>query len=252
MFIDSHCHLRHTYSPEELADFLNRIPQDLSYLVEISTNNTEILTFHPLRGNPRILHGCGLYPENAPEFGSDMRNEFLRLLSEYPPDAIGEVGLDYHWGYSTPAEQEALFRFNIETAISKNLPLIIHSRDAFDDTFRILRSYALSIPVVFHCFGYGPAEAARLIEHGYYLSFAGNITYSKAEPLREAARLVPSDRLLLETDAPYLTPIPHRGKKNIPEYVRHTYEFTARLLERDLKEFAAEIERNFKRVFGMC
>ncbi|NPV01680.1 MAG: TatD family hydrolase [Brevinematales bacterium] len=251
MFIDSHCHLRHTYTPEELAEFLNNFPRELSYLLEISTNNAEILNAALLRGIPRILHGCGLYPENAPEFGDAMRDEFLRLISGYPPDAIGEVGMDYHWGYSTPAEQETLFRFNIETAVSKNLPLIIHSRDAFDDTFRILTSYSFDTPVIFHCFGYGPAEAERLIGHGYYLSFAGNITYSKAEPLREAARLVPTDRLLLETDAPYLTPVPHRGKKNIPGYVRHTYEFTAKLLDKDLDVLSGEIDGNFRRIFKL-
>jgi len=251
MFIDSHCHLRHTYTPDELADFLNNFPRELSYLLEISTNNTEILNAAALRGYPRILHGCGLYPENAPEFGDAMRDEFLRLISEYPPNAIGEVGIDYHWGYSTPAEQEKLFRFNIETAILKNLPLIIHSRDAFDDTFRILTTYSFDIPVIFHCFGYGPAEAEKLIAQGYYLSFAGNITYSKAEPLREAARLVPPDRLLMETDAPYLTPAPHRGKKNIPEYVRYTYEFTAKLLEKELDVLSVEIDGNFRRVFGL-
>ncbi|OHD57038.1 MAG: hypothetical protein A2Y33_08915 [Spirochaetes bacterium GWF1_51_8] len=251
MLIDSHTHLRHTYSPEELSAFLSNPPDDLGYLVEISTNNDEILTSAALRGVPWLLHAAGLYPENAALFGTKMRGEFLSLIERFPPHAIGEVGLDYHWDYAGAPEQEKLFRFNIETAIARNIPLLIHSRDAFDDTFRILKDYALKIPVVFHCFGYGPDEAEKLIPEGYYLSFAGNITYSKAEPLRAAARLVPHDRLLLETDAPYLSPIPNRGKKNCPEYVGITYRYVSELLGLDFDSLSAQIERNFRKVFGI-
>ncbi len=250
MLIDSHCHLFHSFSTEALSDYLKLHGHNFSYLVDISTNVKEFLNSTAHQLPEWIFRAVGLYPEQAPLFDQKMREELEQVLSEHPAQAIGEIGLDYHWDYGTPRQQEALFRYQIELAISKKLPLIIHSRDAFQDTFNILSSYSFDIPVILHCYGYGPEEAVRLGWDGpYYFSFAGNLTYKNAVPLQRTAKIVPLNRILLETDAPYLSPIPHRGKPNQPHLISHTYDFLCGLRSLERSGLEQQIQSNFEKIF---
>jgi TatD DNase family protein len=165
--------------------------------------------------------------------------------------AIGEGGLDYHHMEGPREAQAALFEGQLELAARLGLPMIVHSREAFEDTLAIVAGAALAgHRVVIHCFGYGPAQARAFLDAGCILSFAGNLTYKGADPLRAACALVPSDRLLLETDAPYMNPMPMRGRPSSPRDVARTYEAAAALRGAEVEELADSVSRNARALFG--
>lgn len=252
MLIDSHCHLEHTYGTDNINEELySELFNQLGYLVNISTNIPEILSHQALSQHERALFSYGLYPDQGKHYNQALKDEFESLIKARKPNAIGESGLDYHWDYGGIESQEKLFRDQIETAIDFKLPLIVHSRDAFTDTDRILSGYRFNKEVIIHCFGYGLAEAEKFIARGYTISFAGNLTYPKAKDLHEAAVIIPLDKVLLETDSPYLTPVPFRGKKNQPPLVKHTYQTLAQLKKMDEMELESAVEKNFKRIFDL-
>ncbi len=252
MIIDSHCHLLHCYSDQSTLDGgIRQISSQLLYLVDISTNAGEFLNITARKLPSNLLLSCGLYPELAGSYNPQMKLDFERLLNEKRPQAVGEAGIDYHWDYGTPKEQEILFRSQIETSVDLNLPLIVHSREAFEDTYRILSDYSPENPVIIHCFTYSEKEAEKFLERGFYISFAGNITYPNAGGIRNAALMVPLNRILLETDAPYLSPQPVRGQKNNPLNVIYTYQYLAQLRNVELIELETVITENFKRIYNL-
>jgi len=163
--------------------------------------------------------------------------------------AIGEGGLDYHWMHGSREAQRLLFEAQIDLARRLGKPLIVHSRDAHGDTVETLRSARPGIPVVIHCFGYDAAAARDYLDLGCFVSFAGNLTYPAARNLREACALVPRDRLLLETDSPYMAPVPERGKPCTPLLVGHTYAFAAELRGEDAGDLARAVTENTVRIF---
>ncbi|MCX8013665.1 MAG: TatD family hydrolase, partial [Rectinema sp.] len=171
-------------------------------------------------------------------------------LSEARLRGIGECGLDYFHNEGSHEAQKALFEAQIECAIEFKLPLVVHSRDAFSDTLALVKRSASSIPVIIHCFGYGPREAEEFLAAGCFLSFAGNLTYPGAKALRDAYARVPLDRLLLETDAPYLNPMPHRGKPSSPLDIGRTYEYAAALRDESVDRLREAMARNVRQLFG--
>lgn len=167
-------------------------------------------------------------------------------------DALGECGLDYYHLDGGAEAQKALFGAQIELALRHGLPLIVHSRDAFDDTLELVKPCASHIPVIIHCFSYGLEEARAFLDAGCVLSFAGNITYGKkSQPLRDAAAFVPMERLLLETDAPYMNPMPDRGKPSSPLDIERTYQTVASLRNTDLNALKTLVSSNFRRILGI-
>jgi TatD DNase family protein len=204
---------------------------------------------------PCVRLAAGIWPDSA---SMHQVTERVTVLEQYVRGvdcvAVGECGLDYHWMSGSPAQQAALFGAQLELAIACGKPLIVHSRDAFADTLSIVASVAGRIPVLIHCFGYGPAEAEAFIKAGCWLSFAGNVTYRKADALRQACRLVPDDRLLLETDAPYMNPEPRRGRDASPLDIGRTYALVADLRRLDgpagVATLAALVTRNATGLFG--
>jgi len=251
MLIDSHCHLLHCYNGTSEIP-VNEIETEFSYILNILINEDEIKRFfkNPIQSKV-IFNAFGLYPELAKNFNSNMEKNFIKLVEKHKPLAIGEIGIDYHWDYGDFRIQEKLFRFQLEIAIEKNLPVIIHSREAYNDTYRVLKSYNFRMPVIMHCFGYGIKEALSFIDSGYYISFAGNVTYPNANSLKEVVKSIPLSKILVETDAPYLSPFPLRGKRNTPFNIKYTYEFLANLLELNLTDFKKIILANFKNAFGL-
>lgn len=248
--IDSHCHLSHAFPAENLASEAKTVLDTLSCLIDISTTESEYLNVKSLDLPGSILYAYGLYPDQAANLTPETLRRFEEVLDLYPTAAIGECGIDFHWDYGGIEAQERLFRAQIETADARNLPLVVHSRDAFDDTYRILKSSAPTVPVVIHCFGYGRAEAEAFLGLGFTISFAGNLTYKNAHGLHEAALAAPLDRVLFETDSPYLAPVPHRGKSNRPEYVEHVYRYFSELRGVPMDDLEPQIDRNFRAVFG--
>ena len=164
--------------------------------------------------------------------------------------AIGECGLDYHHMDGSRAAQAELFEGQIGLARERGLALVVHSREAFEDTRDILRAARLASPVLIHCFGYGRKEAEAFLELGAYLSFAGNLTYKKAEALREALAAAPADRLLLETDAPYMNPEPRRGRPSSPSDIARSYEAAVALRGEAPESLAASVAANARLLFG--
>ena len=168
--------------------------------------------------------------------------------------AIGEGGLDYHYEDGRRGglvrSQAELFEGQLSLAGSLGRPMIVHSREAFADTLALVASRRSSSPIIIHCFGYGPEEARAFLDLGCFLSFAGNVTYKKSDALRDACVLVPDDRLLLETDAPYMNPMPRRGKPSSPRDVARTYAFAAELRGVALADLAETVSRNARTLFG--
>jgi TatD DNase family protein len=164
--------------------------------------------------------------------------------------AIGEGGLDYHHMEGSKEAQARLFEGQLTLAKGLGLPMIVHSREAADDTLGLIRDARSAHPVVIHCFGYGAEEARAFLELGCYISFAGNLTYKKSEPLREACALVPADRILLETDAPYMNPMPLRGKSSSPVDIERTYALAADLRGVTIAFLAETVSLNAHTLFG--
>lgn len=194
---------------------------------------------------------AGIWPDPTPFASLDAALASLEHdIRDEACVAVGECGLDYHWRHGGPEAQERLFRGQAELAARYGKPLIVHSREAYDDTLRVVKDYAGRVPTVIHCFGYGADEAEAFLKAGCYISFAGNLTYAKAEPLRRALALAPSERLLLETDAPYMNPLPRRGKDASPLDIGRSYEAAALLRSADLGALARATLDNLKSILA--
>jgi TatD DNase family protein len=197
----------------------------------------------------RVTAAVALHPTRTAAVTGDEFAEIERLAADPRVVAVGETGLDYHWDYSPPEAQQASFRWHIDLARRLGKPLMIHDRDAHDDVLRILREEGAPDTVVFHCFSGDAAMARECVDAGYVLSFAGPVTFKNSHALRDAAVLVPADRLLVETDAPFLTPHPHRGRANEPFCLPWTVRALAALRGVSDERLAADAERNAQRVF---
>lgn len=239
-------------------------PEDLeprARLLEEVARSLALPDSLPLSSFLRIA--AGLWP--LPEYLRNPRLSMEKLnasIHDYRPTqsndrphfaAIGEGGLDYHYPEGLEgglkAAQAELFQAQMDLASELKLPFILHSRDAADDTIAILKGYGSLPQVIVHCFGYGPKEASIFLELGCYVSFAGNLTFKKSEGLCQACVLVPGDRLLLETDAPYMNPMPNRGKPSSPLDVPRSYAFAAALRDQPVEDLALQVTRNAHRLF---
>jgi TatD DNase family protein len=248
MLVDSHTHLlRLEAEPEEAvreaAEAGVGAVVNVGTDVEDSRRGTELAAVLP-----NVYSTAGIHPHNAGTYtAADL--EALAELSESPGIvALGEVGLDYYWGYASSEEQLALFEDVISLANDTRLPLVIHSRAAFADTMALLGS--ARVPVVLHCFEGGDREVQEATERGYYVGLAGNVTYENSETAK-VLRLIDADRLLVETDAPYLSPQPVRGKANAPKNVVYTARFVAERLGVEEEELATLTTRNARNLFGL-
>jgi TatD DNase family protein len=198
---------------------------------------------------PCFYATVGVHPHDASKAEADTTDR-LRTLAAHPKVlAIGEIGLDYHYDFSPREVQAEVFRAQLRLAKETGKPVVIHTREAWQDTLRILDEDPPAA-LIMHCFTGGPEEARECIERGFYLSFGGVLTFPKAENVREAARITPDDRLLVETDAPYLAPVPHRGKRNEPAFVADTVRRLAEVRGKSAEEVASLTTQNFERLFG--
>ena len=197
---------------------------------------------------PGVWATVGYHPHEAAE-ADEAGLQALASLAGHPKVlALGETGLDYHRNRAPRAAQEAVFVRHLEMAAAAGLPVVIHTREAAADTLRLLDAHGSGITVVLHCFSL-PERLPDLVDRGYYLSFAGNVTFKNALALQGAVRDAPADRLLVETDAPFLTPVPFRGRPNSSALVVHTYEFVARLRGTTATELARQVRENAARAY---
>ncbi|GAB4246584.1 MAG: TatD family hydrolase [Thermoleophilia bacterium] len=197
---------------------------------------------------PEVWATVGFHPHDAKELDPAGQAAVEALVAHPRVLAVGEVGLDYHYDHSPQARQREVFAWHVGLAARAGLPLVVHTREADDHTLDLLAERAAGLTVVLHCFSM-PERLEDVVARGYYLSFAGNVTFPKAAALQAAARAVPAERLLLETDAPYLTPMPHRGRPNTPALVAHTYAWVAGLRGVTVGALAAQVRENAVRAY---
>jgi TatD DNase family protein len=251
--VDSHCHLDYEGLAERLPDVLARAGDaGVGLMVSIGTRVKKFDRLLKLAETyPNLYCTVGTHPHHAAE-EPDVTIQNLVELSQHPKVVgIGEAGLDYHYDYSPREAQAQGFRVHIAAARVTGLPLVIHSREAEDDTAAILEDEFQKGPFkpLLHCYTSKPTLAERGLKLGAYVSFSGILTYKNAEEIRAVAREVPVDRLLVETDAPYLAPVPMRGKTNEPAFVIHTLTQLAALKERTLEDMGRVTNRNFFALF---
>ena len=198
-----------------------------------------------------IYAAIGLHPHEASIFNKDLEQRLITLSSHPKVVAWGEIGLDYHYNYSPPEVQRSVFKRQLEIAANRSLPVIIHTREAEDETIEILSEFSPSLSGVMHCFTGSTKLAEAALNLGFYISFSGVLTFKNAGELREIASQAPLDRLLVETDCPYLAPVPHRGKRNEPAFVVETAKEIARLRSVSFETIAEATTSNSQRLFGI-
>ena len=254
MLIDSHCHLDFEALSADLDGVMARAAAaGVTGMVTISTRVENFSTYAELAERyENVWCSVGTHPHNAHEELHIEADDLVRLSAHPRCVAIGEAGLDYFYDNSPRDAQATGLRRHIAAARITGLPLVIHSRQADNDMAAILEDEAGqgAFPFVLHCFTAGMDLAQRALALGGYVSFSGIITFKNAEEIREVARIVPDDRYLVETDAPYLAPIPHRGQSNEPSFVRHTAEKLADIRGISLEQLGAETTANFGRLFS--
>jgi TatD DNase family protein len=256
-FIDSHCHID---GPEFDADrgevIAGAHEAGVTAMLNVGTGDPQSGVFERAvelaEKHSQIYAAIGVHPHDAKLFDDAVEQRLMKLARQSKRViAWGEIGLDYHYDHSPRDTQREVFRRQLRLARAENLPVVIHSREADDDTIAILTDELTDYPRagVLHCFGGSLAMAQAAIELGFYISFAGNLTFKKAEDLRDIARLLPLERLLIETDCPYLTPVPFRGKRNEPARVVETGRCLAALHGKELEEIGQITSENFARLF---
>lgn len=261
--IDTHCHITFDDLRQQARDVINRADEaGVSRMINIATNPADVKRALPLMkefGN--VFLAAGVHPHEAAKVTDE---ELLALAdlhrgnwADVPPGrlvAVGETGLDYHYDFATPAEQVRIFRWQLELAIDVGRPVVIHAREAEEQVLDILNEYpALKDRVVFHCYSGGPELTERIITDGYWTSFTGVVTFKNTDAIRESARMMPIERIMVETDAPFMSPAPVRKQRPCePALVVHTARRIAEERGMSYDEFAAATTANAERFFGLA
>lgn len=252
--VDSHCHLDDAqFDPDRPAVIERARAAGVKYMLAIGTGNGPPDLEAAIRlaeTHEGVFATAGVHPNDTPKIAPDTMPHLEQLLRHPKVKALGEIGLDYHWGVPKETQLPA-FIAQLEMAAAHRMPVVIHTRDAWGDTMATLRTHwaRTSLPCIMHCFTGNREQARECLDLGFYLAFGGVTTFPKAAEIREAARITPADRLLLETDAPYLAPVPHRGKRNEPAFVANTARAIADVRRVSIEELAAQTTANFERVF---
>lgn len=254
MLVDSHCHLDFAdFEPERDAVIQRALDAGVKRMVTICTRVRKFDTILALTEKyDSVYCSVGTHPNNAHEELDVTADDLVRLAEHPKVVAIGEAGLDYHYDYAPPEAQKQGLLVHIEAARRSQLPLVIHARNADNDMAQILESETKKgkFPFILHCFSSGRALAEKGIELGGYISFSGILTFKNSAEIREVASIVPHDRLLVETDAPYLAPTPYRGKRNEPAFVQHTAAVLAQTIGVSTEEIGRITSANVFRLFS--
>ena len=252
--VDSHCHIDGEQFDADRDEVIGRA-EDVGVKIMLVIGTGEATNFDNFQRvvdlaekHDNIFAAIGVHPHDAKTFDAESEKRLIDLVkSSKKVIAWGEIGLDFYYDHSPREVQYEIFRRQINIARELDLPIIIHSRDADDETVEVLTEECNyeNFRGIMHCFGGTPKMAQKLMKIGFMISFAGNVTFKKAENLRDAARVVPLEKLLIETDCPYLTPIPFRGKRNEPMYVAETAKFLAEFYRIEVEKLANQTTQNF-------
>jgi TatD DNase family protein len=250
LFTDSHCHLTMSHAEENLA--AARAAGVGGFVVPGTNLEDAPQAVDIARQHGEVWAAVGFHPHDASRCDDTAFAEIVRLSAEPEVVAIGEVGLDYHYMHSPRDTQKSVFMRHIALAKERDLPVIIHNRESTDDMVDLLTSSeARGVRGILHSYTESAAVARRLIDAGYFISFSGIVTFRSADALRDVARQLPLEAVLIETDTPYLAPVPHRGKKNEPAFVVRVAEILAGLWNVPLERVAEQTTANFERVFSV-
>ena len=248
-WLDSHCHINDSAFAEDLDVVLeNMVKNNVNRAMIVSSYIDDFYyglnIKHP---NIEFKHSLGIYPGDVNDVDEKMFEEFERLYSREDVDAIGEIGLDYHYGKDNKERQKEIFKRQMLIAKDLNKPVIVHTREAIQDTYDIMKNTL--VKGVLHCYSDSSEMAKEFVKLGYYISISGTVTWKNAKEPLEVIKVVPLDRLLIETDCPYLTPVPNRGKRNEPSNVVYTGKKICEELQIDEEEFKKQINENYLRLF---
>src|SRR4030065_826269 len=261
MFIDTHSHLFYPISsqrdgfPEgELDEIISKAKQDgVDYILVPATDLKSAEQVIELTKKYDMIYGAvGIHPHDTKDWDLSCLPKIEKLAKNKKIVAIGEIGLDYYYDFSPKEKQIEAFKAQIELALKLDLPVIIHNRDSDEDMMEIIRSYCgAGLKAQFHCYNGSLEDAMELVGMNYMISFTGNITFKKADNLRKILQHIPPENLLLETDSPFMTPVPHRGKRNEPSYVKYVAEKIAELHKLRIEDVARITSFNAFRIFGI-
>ena len=257
MLFDSHCHLDSSDFDTDRDEVIERAAEaGVDTIIAIGTGEgpPDLEAGIRLAERHRMFYAtAGVHPHDAAKATAGTLEEVSRLLSHPKVVALGEIGLDYHYDFSPREAQKDVFIEQMRIAAAARKPIIIHTREAWDDTFALLEQHWAShgVPGIMHCFSGGRAEADRALGLGFYLSFGGIVTFPKATELQRVAAAAPLDRILIETDAPYLAPVPKRGKRNEPAFIAYTAQKLALLRGVPLEDIAQATTANARRLFAI-
>lgn len=253
MLVDSHCHLdglNYADLHADVADVVNKAKaRGVSHLLSVSVTLPRFKKMRELIADFDNVHtSCGVHPLNQDEVFE--KAELLALSRDPKVVAIGETGLDYYYSPDNKSQQVDSFRKHIQVAVELDKPLIIHTRNAVEDTINILKEEgAEKVGGVIHCFTESAEMAQTLLDMGFYISISGIVTFKSAKALQAVVKTIPADRLLVETDSPYLAPVPYRGKENQPAYVRAVAEFVADLRDVEFDVLCRSTTENYFKLF---
>lgn len=253
--IDTHTHLYFPDYKDESPDVIERgLASGVSHFILPNVNEESLLEVKKLHAKyPDATYmAIGLHPTDINDDNEEFLEEIDLELSKGGFVAIGETGIDLHWETNNLNQQKVVFRKQLELAEKYRLPVIIHSRDAREETLEVLREVKLTVPLVFHSFTGTPEDVKRIREEfDPWFGINGVVTYKNAPELREALKEIGLDRIVLETDAPFLTPVPHRGERNESAYLVHVRDKIAEVLEKDPKEIETITDVNARKIFGI-
>lgn len=248
---DSHAHLDSEYFTDDREALIEQLRQDLDGIVNPGCDGTTSAFAVQLAEKYDFIYAAvGWHPEELKDLPANYLDQLAAWAVHPKVVAIGEIGLDYYWKENEPKEvQRRVFLEQIDLAKQFNLPIIIHDRDAHGDMLELFQKEVSGVQAVFHCFSGSLEMAKELAKRGYYFGFGGTSTYKNAQKVREVMQYIPRELMLFETDSPYLTPVPYRGKRNNPGYVELTARHAAEVLNIDFDELAAQTTANVKRLF---
>lgn len=251
MLTDTHTHLLDERFQETRQQIINRFGEDrIAFAIECGTDIKDSQKAAELAlANQKVYCAVGVHPHSASEYSTETEDIITALSKNKKVVAIGEIGLDFHYDFSPRDVQEKVFAAQTRLAKKLNLPVVVHSREASEATFQILSGAGVRGEL--HCFSGSAETALRYVEKGFYIAFGGSLTFKNARKTVEAARTVPMERILIETDCPYLAPEPMRGKTNQPAYVRYVAEKLAEIKGCSLEEIARTTQKNAMELFSI-
>ena len=249
--IDTHSHINFSEYRENLDNIIEDIKQN--EVEKIIIPGVEPGAFDDIiqlcTKYDMLFCAIGVHPSEFQTYNDKTEKKIYELCKNNKVVAIGEIGLDYHYDIDSKIEQQEILKKQLEIAQNLKLPVIIHDREAHSDCFNILQDYKLE-NVIFHCFSGNVEFAGRCLDKGYYIAIGGIVTFKNAKDLKETAKIVPLDRLLLETDAPYLAPVPYRGQINSSKYLKYIAQEIANIKEMDVEKIKTSTTDNAKKIFG--